>query len=226
MTKVLAFIGAAALAASLISPVKAQQDLAPDQLVQKITDEVLATIKSDKQLASGDRQKAVKLAEEKVLPYVDFEHATRLAVGRAWREATPEQKKRLVTEFRNMLVRTYSNAISTYEGQTLKVLPSRGKADPEDTTVRTQFMRAGGQPLPIDFAMRKTDQGWKVYDIVVEGVSLVLTYRAEFDAIVKQKGIDGLIQALATKNIPAAAVGGSAGGGEKPAAKTDKNSSK
>jgi phospholipid transport system substrate-binding protein len=219
MTKVLAFLAAAAFAATLISPAWAQQDLAPDQLVQKITDEVLAAIKSDKQLASGDRQKAVKLAEEKVLPYVDFEQATRLAVGRAWREATPEQKKRLVTEFRNMLVRTYSNAISTYEGQTLKVLPSRGKADPEDTTVRTQFMRAGGQPLPIDFAMRKTDQGWKVYDIVVDGVSLVLTYRSEFDAIVKQKGIDGLIQALANKNIPAAAVGGSAAGGEKPAAK-------
>src|SRR5438067_6925153 len=144
MSKLLAFFAALLFAGSAA----AQQQLGPDQLVQKITDEVLATIKSDKQLASGDRQKAVKLAEEKVLPYVDFEHATRLAVGRAWREATPEQKKRLITEFRNMLVRTYSNAISTYEGQTLKVLPSRGKTDPEDTTVRTQFMRAGGQPLP------------------------------------------------------------------------------
>jgi len=214
MTKVLAFLGAAALAFSAWA-----QQLAPNELVQKITDEILAAIKSDKQLAAGDKQKAMKLAEEKVLPYVDFEQATRLAVGRAWREATPEQKKPLVTEFRNMLVRTYSNAISTYEGQTLKVLPSRGKADPEDTTVRTQFVRAGGQPLPIDFAMRKTDQGWKVYDIVVDGVSLVLTYRSEFDAIVKQKGIDGLIQALANKNIPAAAVGGSAAGSEKPAAK-------
>jgi phospholipid transport system substrate-binding protein len=209
MTKVLAFVGAAALALIFQTGAWAQQDLAPDQLVQKITDEVLAAIKSDKQLAAGNKEKAIKLAEDKVLPYVDFEHATRLAVGRAWREATPEQKKRLVTEFRNMLVRTYSNAISTYEGQTLKVLPSRGKPDPEDTTVRTQFLRAGGQPLPIDFAMRKTDQGWKVYDIVVDGVSLVLTYRSEFDAIVKQKGIDGLIQALETKNIPAAAVGGS-----------------
>jgi phospholipid transport system substrate-binding protein len=188
----------------------AQQNLAPNELVQKITDEVLAAIKSDKQLAAGDKQKAVKLAEEKVLPYVDFEHATRLAVGRAWREASPEQKKRLVTEFRNMLVRTYSNAIGTYQGQTLKVLPSRGKADPEETIVRTQFVRPGGQPLPIDFSMHQTQEGWKVYDITVEGVSLVLTYRSEFDAIVKQQGIDGLIKALASKNIPAAAVGGSA----------------
>jgi phospholipid transport system substrate-binding protein len=195
----------------------AQENLAPNELVQKITDEVLAAVKSDKELAAGDKQKAVKLAEEKVLPYVDFEHATRLAVGRAWREASPEQRKRLVSEFRNMLVRTYSNAIGTYQGQTLKVLPSRGKADPEETIVRTQFVRPGGQPLPIDFSMHQTPEGWKVYDITVEGVSLVLTYRSEFDAIVKQQGIDGLIKALATKNIPAAAVGGSAA--EKKSAK-------
>ena len=206
MSKALAFLGALALSFAAW----AQQDLAPDQLVQKITDDVLAAVKSDKQLAAGDRQKAMKLAEEKVLPYIDFEQATRLAVGRAWREATPEQRKRLVTEFRNMLVRTYSNAIEGYQGQTLKVLPSRGKQDPEETVVRTQFVRAGGQPLPIDFSMRKTDQGWKVFDITVEGVSLVLTYRSEFDAVVKQEGIDGLIKRLASKNIPAAGVGGSA----------------
>ena len=218
MSKVLAFIGALALSFGAW----AQQDLAPDQLVQKITDDVLAAIKSDKQLAAGDRQKALKLAEEKVLAYIDFEQATRLAVGRAWREATPEQRKRLVTEFRNMLVRTYSNAIEGYQGQTLKVLPSRGKQDPEETVVRTQFVRAGGQPLPIDFSMRKTDQGWKVFDITVEGVSLVLTYRSEFDAVVKQEGIDGLIKRLASKNIPAAGVGGTAGGAAKPAAKGEK----
>ena len=205
MSKALAFIGALALSFSAW----AQQDLAPDQLVQKITDDVLAAIKSDKQLAAGDKQKAVKLAEEKVLPYVDFEQATRLAVGRAWREATPEQKKRLVTEFRNMLVRTYSNAIEGYQGQTLKVLPARGKQDPEETTVRTQFVRPGGQPLPIDFTMHKAGETWKVYDIVVEGVSLVMTYRSEFDAVVKQEGVDGLIKRLAQKNTPAA-VGGSA----------------
>lgn len=205
MSKVLAFLAATAVAFSAWA-----QELAPDQLVQKITEEVLAAVKSDKQLAAGDRQKAVKLAEEKVLPYIDFEHATRLAVGRAWAQASPEQKKNLVTEFRNMLVRTYSNAVETYQGQTLKVLPSRGKQDPEDTVVRTQFIRSGGQPLPIDFAMRKTGQGWKVYDITVEGVSLVLTYRSEFDAVVKQEGIDGLIKRLTQKNAPPAAIGGTA----------------
>jgi phospholipid transport system substrate-binding protein len=205
MNRLPAFLAALFLATGAA----AQQDLAPDQLVQKITDEVLAAVKSDKELAAGDRQKAVRLAEEKVLPYIDFQQATRLAVGRAWSQASPEQKKQLVNEFRNMLVRTYSNAIGAYQGQTLKVLPSRGKQDPEDTTVRTQFVRPGGQPLPIDFAMRKTGEGWKVYDITVEGVSLVLTYRSEFDAVVKQEGIDGLIKRLASKNTPAA-VGGSA----------------
>jgi phospholipid transport system substrate-binding protein len=187
------------------------EELAPDQLVQKITDDVLAAIKSDKQLAAGDRQKALKLAEEKILPYVDFEQATRLAVGRSWAQATPEQKKRLVTEFKNMLVRTYSNAIEAYQGQTLKVLPARGKQDPEDTAVRAQFVRAGGQPLPLEFHMRQVDKSWKVYDIVVEGVSLVMTYRSEFDAVVKKEGLDGLIKRLAQKNTPAA-VGGTASG--------------
>ena len=183
----------------------AAQQLAPDQLVQKVTEEVLATIKSDKQLAAGDKQKALKLAEEKVLPYIDFEESTRLAVGRAWSQATPEQRKQLVGEFRNMLVRTYSNSIEAYQGQTMKVMPSRGgKGEGKDeATVRAQFVRAGGKPLPIDFQMRNDGKSWKVYDIAVEGISLVLTYRSEFDAVVKQEGIDGLIKRLKQKNSPA-----------------------
>jgi len=182
----------------------AGQELTPDQLVQKVTEEVLAAIKSDKQLAAGDKHKALKLAEEKVLPYIDFEESTRLAVGRAWSQATPEQRKKLVSEFRNMLVRTYSNSIEAYQGQTMKVMPSRGKSDAKDeATVRAQFVRAGGKPLPIEFQMRKEGPGWKVYDITVEGISLVLTYRSEFDAVVKQDGIDGLIKRLEQKNSPA-----------------------
>jgi phospholipid transport system substrate-binding protein len=175
----------------------------PDQLVQKVTQDVLATIKADKQLAAGDKQKALKLAEEKVLPHIDFEEATRLAVGRAWQQASPEQKTKLVNEFRRMLVRTYSNAIESYQGQTMKVLPSRGKSDEKDATVRAQFIRAGGQPLPLEFQARKTEKGWKIYDISVEGVSLVLTYRSEFDQVVKQGGLDALIKRLTEKNTPA-----------------------
>jgi phospholipid transport system substrate-binding protein len=183
------------------------QESEPEALVKKITSDVLAAIKSDKELAAGDRQKAIKLAEEKILPYVDFEEATRLAVGRGWKAASPEQRKQLVAEFRAMLVRTYSNAIGTYEGQTMKVLPSRVKPGDDDATVRNQFIRPGGKPVLIDYSMRKTDAGWKIYDIVVEGVSLVLTYRSEFDAVVKQDGIDGLIKRLGAKNTPSPVMG-------------------
>jgi phospholipid transport system substrate-binding protein len=184
------------------------QEQGPEELVRKVTADVMAAIKSDKQLAAGDKQRAMKLAEEKILPHVDFEEATRLAVGRAWATATPEQKKKLVNEFRNMLVRTYSNAISAYEGQQMKVLPVRMKPGDTEATVRNQFVRPGApKPVLLDYQMRKADQGWKIYDIVVEGVSLVLTYRSEFDAVVKQDGIDGLIKRLAQKNTPAA-IGG------------------
>jgi phospholipid transport system substrate-binding protein len=204
MTQVLRFL------LILLFPLMAlAQESEPEALVKKITEEVLAAVKSDKQLAAGDRQKAVKLAEEKILPHVDFEEATRLAVGRGWKEASPEQRKKLIAEFRNMLVRTYSNAIGGYEGQTMKVLPSRVKPGDTEATVRNQFIRPGGKPVLIDYAMRKTDAGWKIYDIVVEGVSLVLTYRSEFDAVVKQEGVDGLIKRLGQKNTPAPAVGGS-----------------
>jgi phospholipid transport system substrate-binding protein len=185
----------------------AAQELGPEDLVKKVTQEVLDAIKSDKQLAAGDKRRALKLAEEKVLPHIDFEEATRLAVGRGWAQATPEQRKKLVTEFRNMLVRTDSNAITAYEGQTMKVMPVRMKFGDTEVTVHNQFMRPGGKPVLLDYSMRKTDSGWKIYDIVVEGVSLVLTYRSEFDAVVKQEGIDGLIKRLAQKNTPAAAGG-------------------
>jgi phospholipid transport system substrate-binding protein len=199
MTKILGF-----LTVLFFAPFALAQELGPEALVKKITAEVMDAIKSDKQLAAGDKQKALKLAEEKILPHVDFDEATRLAVGRAWKEATPEQKKKLVQEFRSMLVRTYSNAISAYEGQQMKVMPVRMKPADTEATVHNQFVRPGApKPVLVDYSMRKTEQGWKIYDIVVEGVSLVLTYRSEFDAIAKQDGIDGLIKRLAQKNTPA-----------------------
>jgi phospholipid transport system substrate-binding protein len=183
------------------------QEMKPDELVKKVTDDVMAAIKSDKQLAAGDKQKALKLAEEKIIPHVDFEEATRLAVGRSWRQASPEQRKQLVTEFRRMLVRTYSNAISAYQGQTMKVMPLHMKEGDTDVTVRNQYIRPGAKPVQLDYQMHKVGSEWKIYDIVVEGVSLVLTYRSEFDAVVKQEGVDGLIKRMAAKSAPAA-VGG------------------
>jgi phospholipid transport system substrate-binding protein len=191
------------------------QQLGPEELVKKITDDVMSAIQSDKQLAAGDRQKALKLAEEKILPHVDFEEAARLAVGRSWNGASAEQKKQLTDEFRRMLVRTYSSAVSAYQGQTMKVLPVRMKPSDTEVTVRNHYIRPGGKPVQIDYSMHKADGAWKIYDIVVEGVSLVLTYRSEFDAVVKQEGVDGLIKRLAGKNTPAAGVGSTS----KPAAK-------
>jgi len=178
------------------------QELAPEELIKSILDDVMAAVRADKQLAEGDKDKALKLAEQKILPHVDFEEATRLAASRAWSQASAEQRARLVSEFRSMLVRTYSNAISVYSGQEAKFLPSRSKRGGAEATIRYQFVRAG-RPVQITYDLRMTERGWKIYDISVEGISLVLTYRTEFDGIVKQEGIDGLIRRLAQKNTPA-----------------------
>ena len=190
---------ALALALFLATGARAQE-LAPDELVRKITADVLDAIKADKQLQAGDRKKALALAEQKILPHVDFREAARLATGRAWQGATPEQQDRIVGEFRHMLVRIYSSAIDVYRGQTMKVLPMRAPTGATDVTVRNQYFREGRPPVAVEYAMNKTPQGWKIYDITVEGVSLVLTYRAEFEQIVRASGIDGLIKRLAEKN--------------------------
>jgi phospholipid transport system substrate-binding protein len=206
MRRLFAFFVLSAFAFAVFAQQQQQQasQLGPEELVKQVTDDVLNTIKTDKQLAAGDKQRALKLAEEKVLPHIDFREATRLAVGRAWQQASKEQQEKLVTEFRKMLVRIYSQAIEPYQGQTMKVLPVHMKPGDTDVTVRNQYVRAGGgKPVLLDYQMHKTPQGWKIYDIVVEGVSLVLTYRSEFDAVVKQEGIDGLIKRLAEKNSPA-----------------------
>jgi phospholipid transport system substrate-binding protein len=176
------------------------QQQTPEDLVKQITTDVLDAIKSDKQLQAGDKRKALQLAEQKVLPHVDFEEAVKLAAGKSWNTATPEQQKRLANEFRSMLIRIYSNAIDTYRGQTMKVLPSRMAPNATETTVKNQYLRPGAPPVPVDYAMKKTPEGWKIYDISIEGVSLVLTYRAEFEQISRTSGIDGLIKRLQEKN--------------------------
>ena len=176
------------------------QELAPDELVRKVTADVLDSIKADKQLQAGDKKKALALAEQKILPMVDFREAARLATGRAWSGATPEQQERIVAEFRSMLVRIYSNAIDVYRGQTMKVLPVRMAPGATEVTVRNQYIREGRPPVPVDYSMHKVPEGWKIYDIVVDGVSLVLTYKSEFDQVTKTSGVDGLIKRLAEKN--------------------------
>ena len=168
--------------------------------LRKVTEDVLASIKSDKALQAGDREKALALAEQKVLPHIDFAEATKLAVGKAWSTATPEQQKKLVDGFRGMLVRIYANAVDAYRGQTMKVQPASTKAGANEVTVRNQYIRPGQPPIAVDYAMHKTPEGWKIFDITVEGMSLVLTYRAEFEQVTRQAGVEGLLKRLAEKN--------------------------
>jgi len=184
----------------IASGAAAQQQQSPEELVKQVTDDVLSSIKSDKQLQAGDKKKALDLAEQKILPHVDFRASASMAAGQAWRQATPEQKDQITKEFRSMLIRIYSNAIGVYQGQTMKVLPVRTTPTATETTVRNQYMKPGERPVIIEYAMHKTDKGWQIYDIVVEGVSLVLTFRSEFDQIAKTAGVDGLIKKMQEKN--------------------------
>ena len=181
-------------------PAFAQEIVGPEELVKKVTTDVLDSVKSDKQLQAGDRKKALAMAEQKIIPHVDFREAALLAMGKSWHTATPAQQNLIVNEFRSMLVRIYSNAIDVYRGQTLKVLPVRMAPGATDVTVRNQYLSQGRPPVPVEYAMKKTPEGWKIYDISVEGVSLVLTYRAEFEAITRVSGVAGLIKRLQEKN--------------------------
>ena len=179
----------------------------PEAMVRQITADVLAAIQKDDALKAGDRQKALALAEEKVLPHLDFAEMTRLAAGRAWNAANPEQRTRMVAAFRAMLVRTYASAINVYRGQTMQVEAARVQAEASEATVRNRYFSPGKQATPVDYAMRKNADGWQIYDIVVDGVSLVLTYRAQFDEAVRNTGIEGLIKQLQEKTRPVARAG-------------------
>ncbi len=189
-----------AVLALALAPLVAAAQEAPDALVKRTTDEVLAIIKADKDLQTGNISKVVQLAEQKVLPHFDFERMTRLAVGRNWNQATPEQKQALTKEFRTMLVRTYSSSLSQYRNQTIEVKPAKVGAGDKEATVRTAVIQQGGPQIPIDYAMEKMDSGWKVYDVIIDGASLVTTYRGTFNDQVQKGGIDGLLKTLQDRN--------------------------
>ncbi len=179
---------------------------APDELIRNTAREVLDIVRKDKDLRSGDQKKMLELVEAKVLQHFDFERMTRLAVGRPWRTATPEQKQALVSEFRTLLVRTYTAAFTSYRDQSVEVKPPRMEPEATDVTIKTSIVKPGGQqPILVDYAMEKSSSGWKVYDLTVEGVSLVTSYRGTFADQIQQAGIDGLIKTLAEKNQTAAA---------------------
>ena len=189
-----------ALCLSFFATTAAAQDLAPDALVKKISDEVISIVKQDKDIQAGQQSKINELVDAKVLPHFNFSHMTALAVGRNWPKATPEQQKALTTEFRTLLVRTYSSALTTYKNQVIEFKPLRAAAGDTDVIVRTRVIQPGTEPVSIDYGMEKTPSGWKVYDVVVGGVSLVTNYRETFNAAVRDGGVDGLIKTLASKN--------------------------
>lgn len=177
------------------------QNVAPDVLVKTITQEVTTVLKQDKDIQAGDSKKVAALIDTKVLPHFDFLRMTRLAMGRNWRAASPEQQKQLADEFRTLLVRTYSTALSSYRDQQVDFKPLRSKPDDTEVTVRTEVKPSGSaQPVAIDYEMEKLENGWKVYDVKVGGVSLVTTYRDTFSSEIKERGVDGLIKSLAAKN--------------------------
>jgi phospholipid transport system substrate-binding protein len=186
--------------AALAVPAASAQDLTPDGLVKTVTQDVIAVIKQDKEIQAGDRKKTIALVEEKVLPHFNFTRMTALAMGPNWRKATPEQQQALVNEFRTLLVRTYSTALSAYRNQVIEVKPLRAKPDDADVMVRSEVKQSGTEPVTLDYSMEKTPNGWKVYDVAVGGVSLVTTYRDTFANEVRNVGVDGLIKALAEKN--------------------------
>ncbi len=192
-----------ASASFFLSPgVQAQaKELAPDALVKSVTDEVLDIIRKDKDIKAGGTRRAIELVEQKVLPHFNFSRMTALAVGRDWRQATPEQQKALTEEFRDLLVRTYSNALTAYKNETVDYRPFKMQPGETDVTVRTQIHQSGArQPIKLDYSLERNGNAWKVYDVVVADVSLVTNYRSSFATEIRNGGIDGLVKTLKAKN--------------------------
>ncbi|MFP5467223.1 MAG: phospholipid-binding protein MlaC [Gammaproteobacteria bacterium] len=180
-------------------PVVQAADEAPDALVKRISSEVLEAIKADPAIQSGDTQRIVALVDSKIMPSVNFTRMTSSAVGRFWRQATPEQQKALQDEFKTLLVRTYSGALAEVRDQTLNFRPMRARPEDKEVIVRSE-VRGRGEPIQLDYRLEQTEQGWKIYDLNVLGVWLVETYRSQFAQEINAKGIDGLIQSLAQRN--------------------------
>ena len=177
----------------------AQED-SPDALVKKVTDDVLTIVRQDKDIQGGNTKKAIELVEVKVLPHFNFQRMTALAMGRDWNKANPEQKKQLTEEFKTLLVRTYSNALTSYKDQTVRYKPTKMQSGDTDVQVRTEIVQAGNKPIQLDYSLEKQSEGWKVYDVVGAGVSLVTNYRETFAQEVRANGVDGLLQMLGNKN--------------------------
>ena len=172
----------------------------PDALIQKVTDEVLTIVRQDKDIQNGNTKKAIELVEVKVLPHFNFQRMTALAMGRDWKKATDEQQEKLSQEFKTLLVRTYSNALTGYKDQTIRYKPTKMQSGDTEVVVKTEVVQPGGRPIQLDYSVEKQNEGWKVFDVVVAGVSLVTNYRETFNQEVRANGVDGLLQMLVNKN--------------------------
>jgi phospholipid transport system substrate-binding protein len=204
-----AMLSLATLGAQVAMPAHAQAAAAaaasaPDELIRIVSTDVIDSVKADKSVQSGELTKLIALVDAKVMPHVNFQRMTASAVGRYWRQATPEQQKRLQEEFKTLLVRTYSGALAQVKDQTVQLRPMRANPDDKEVVVRTE-VRGSGDPIQLDYRLEKSGSGWKIYDVNVLGVWLVENYRNSFAQEINAGGIDGLIGKLAERNKAAAA---------------------
>jgi phospholipid transport system substrate-binding protein len=191
-------IAVATVAFVTSAPAMAQE--APDALVKRISSDVIATAKADKDIQAGNQKRVMDLVESKILPHVDFQRMTSLAAGRHWREATPDQQKALTAEFRTLLIFTYSGALSQIKNETVEFKPLRADPADQEVEVRSQVNVQRGEPVTLNYRLAKSPQGWKIYDINVLGAWLVETYKGTFASEISKSGIDGLIKTLAERN--------------------------
>ena len=203
MKKISQFLVSLCLSVGLIASVHAQE--APDALIKRLSTEIIDAAKTDKSIQSGNRQRINDLVEVKVLPHINFERMTSLAVSKSWRTATPEQQKQLVTEFRTLLIHTYSGAITQIRDQRVEFKPFRSAPDDTEVEVKSLVIQTRGEPLQLSYRLEKTASGWKIFDINVLGAWLVETYKGSFSAEVNKNGVDGLIKTLIEKNKKLAA---------------------
>ena len=182
------------------APALRAQDTPPDALVKNVTLEVVEIVSKDRDIRAGSTRKVIELIDAKVLPHFNFNGMTALAMGANWPKANADQRKRLIEEFRTLLVRTYASAIAAYSDQKFEFRPLRAKPTDTDVTVQVRVLQSGAQPVSLDYSMEKTALGWKVYDVQIAGVSLVANYRSDFANQVRDGGFEGLIKTLQTKN--------------------------
>ena len=177
----------------------------PDELVKRTAEDVLAVVKTDKDIQAGDQRKIFALAEEKIVPNFNFDKVSRMVLGKNWTKATPDQKTAFQAEFRSLLIRTYATALSKYKNQVIEYKPFRKASESNVASVKTLIVQPGGQPIAVDYTLEKQGDAWKVYDIVIEGVSLVTNYRGQFSQEIRTNGLDSLIKKLGDKNRAAEA---------------------